>query len=104
MQAAAHVAKSIASDTSGSPSRTVLPVSWAITAIVRPRSAAITSAMRHSAARRSAVVVAAQRAAPARRTGDDVVDLGRCREQRRQLGRLVGGEVGGDPGPVGCAA
>ena len=49
VHAAAHVAKSMASETSGSPSRTVLPVSWAMTAIVRPRSAAITSATRHSA-------------------------------------------------------
>ena len=70
VHAAAHMAKSMASDTSGSPSRTVLPVSWAITASVRPRSAAITSATFARARRRSAVDVAAQRAAPscARRT------------------------------------
>ena len=75
--AAAHVAKSIASDTSGSPSRTVLPVSWAITASVRPRSAAITSATCASARRRSAVDVAAQRSAPRACPSHDVVDARR---------------------------
>ena len=64
--AAAQRAKSTASDTSGSPSRTVLPVSWAITAIVRPRLAAMTSATRASARRRSLVVVVRHWAAPAR--------------------------------------
>ena len=66
VHAADQRAKSIDSDTSLSPSRTVLPVSWAITAIVRPRSAAITSATRFSTARRSAVVIARQRSAPSR--------------------------------------